>query len=176
MSNEYLKNITYTTSFDDDNSKKYIFKCNLESYNNYNYSTINYNFNNNVFENWVINYKINDKEILSVNMLKEIDKLRFLLEEKVEEYIENEIDKYMINDYGVYIYQVIQDKAYDLAYEIIEKSKEEYDIPNEDEIVEAIMSSIKYDSFYELLEDISIAPTTIEEKMSDIGMSNRDFL
>lgn len=172
MNNEYLKNITYTTSFDD--NKKYIFKCNLESYNNYNYSTINYNFN--TLENWTINYKINDKEILSVNMSKEIDKLRFLLEEKVEEYILNEIDKYMINDYGVYIYQVIQDKAYDIVYEIIEEAKEEYDIPNEDKIVEAIMSSIKYDSFYELLEDISIAPTTIEEKMSDIGMSNKDFL
>jgi hypothetical protein len=173
MNNEYLKNITYTTSFDND-SKKYIFKCNLNNYNNYSFSTINYG--NNVFENWTINYKINDKEILSVNMLKEIDELKFLLEEKVEEYILNEIDKDMINDYGVYIYQLIQDKAYDLAYEIIEKSKEEYDIPNEDEIVEAIMSSIKYDSFYELLEDISIAPTTIEEKMSDIGMSNKDFL
>ena len=97
-------------------------------------------------------------------------------EERMEEYIQDNYDRYMINEYGSYIYQMIQEKAYDLASELVEEAKEDYIIDNEEQVIESILEEIDFDSLYDLIEDILNAPITMEEKLADIGMSMRDFL
>lgn len=98
------------------------------------------------------------------------------IEERIEEYIQDNYDRYTIQEHGLYIYETIQEKAYDFIYELIEKAKEDYLINNEEKVVETIMKEIDFDSLYELIENILHAPITMNEKLADIGMSMKDFL
>ena len=109
---------------------------------------------------------------------KEISETTLVLttEERLENYIEDHCDRYIVNEYGSHIYQMIQEKAYDIASEVVEEAKEEYDIQDEDEIIETIVKAIDFDSIYDLVEDILHAPITMEEKLADVGMSISDFL
>jgi hypothetical protein len=97
-------------------------------------------------------------------------------EERLEEYIQENYDRYIIGEYGSYVYQMIQQKAYDIASEVVEEAKEDYTIDDEDIVIESIMEEIDFDSLYDLIEDILHAPITMEEKLADVGMSMRDFL
>ena len=111
-------------------------------------------------------------ELISSEILKFVP----TIEEKIEEHILNNYDKYDFKEKGSYVYQIIQEKAYEFIHESIKEAKEEYDIPDEDKIIEIIMEEIDFDSLYELIEDTLHAPITIEEKLIDIGMSYKDFL
>lgn len=98
-------------------------------------------------------------------------------EERIEEYITDNYDKYDIEEYGSHIYQMIQEKAYDFAFEVVEEAKEEYEmLYNEEKIIETIIEEINFNSLYDLIEDIVNAPITMEDKLSEVGMSIRDFL
>ena len=100
-----------------------------------------------------------------------------IIEDKMEEYISTEFDKYYIVDMGHYIYQIIQEKAYDIASEVVESEKEEYCYtPDEETIIDAIIDNIDFESLYELMDDILNAPSTMEEKLAEVGMSYADFL
>lgn len=110
-------------------------------------------------------------------------KLALTVEEKLEEYILEEyiqgnFDKDYIQECGSYIYQKIQDQAYDFAYKVIEEAEKDcyMNAVDEDSLVEHIMDNIDFNSLYDLIENISQAPITMEEKLSEIGMSNKDFL
>lgn len=97
-------------------------------------------------------------------------------EEKIEDYIQDNYDRYIIREYGSYIYEKIQEQAYEITCKVVEDAKEYYDIQDEDAIVEAIMELIDFDMLYELVEDILYAPVSMEEKLADVGMSIKDFL
>lgn len=98
-------------------------------------------------------------------------------EERLEGYIQDNYDRYTVHEYGSYIYQMIQEKAYDFASEVVEETKnDEYIIDNEESVVDTIMQEIDFDSLYDLVEDILHAPITMEEKLAEVGMSIRDFL
>lgn len=98
-------------------------------------------------------------------------------EERLEGYIQDNYDRYTVHEYGSYIYQMIQEKAYDFASEVVEEAKnDEYIIDDEESVVDAIMQEIDFDSLYDLVEDILHAPITMEEKLAEVGMSIRDFL
>lgn len=98
-------------------------------------------------------------------------------EERLEGYIQDNYDRYTVHEYGSYIYQMIQEKAYDFASEVVEEAKnDEYIIDDEESVVDAIIQEIDFDSLYDLVEDILHAPITMEEKLAEVGMSIRDFL
>ena len=98
-------------------------------------------------------------------------------EERLEGYIQDNCDRYVIHEYGSYIYQMIQEKAYDFASEVVEEAKnDDYMIDDEESVIETIMQEIDFDSLYDLVEDILHAPITMEEKLTEVGMSIRDFL
>lgn len=99
-------------------------------------------------------------------------------EERLENYIQENFDRYYIQEHGEYICQIIEEKAYDIIEEVLEDAREQYNIADEkiDDIVETIFKEIDFDSLYELVDDIEDAPITMEEKLADIGMSISDFI
>lgn len=97
-------------------------------------------------------------------------------EERLEGYIQDNYDRYIVHEYGSYIYQMIQEKAYDIASEVVEEAKEDYDIRDEEAVIDAILEEVDFDSLYDLVEDILHAPITMEERLAEVGMSIRDFL
>jgi hypothetical protein len=120
---------------------------------------------------------LNSKTILNKRVISK--KLVPETEERTEEYIKDNCDRYMIDEYGTsYIYQIIQEKAYEFASEIIEEAKEDYIIneSEEDSFIDSIIEEVDFDSLYELVDDIWQAPVTMEEKLAEVGMSIRDFL
>lgn len=100
----------------------------------------------------------------------------FNAEEKLEEYIYEHFDRCDILEMGTYIYQIIREKAYDIIIEILDEAKEDYIIDNEEQVVDVIIENIDFDSLYELVDDIVHAPQTMEEKLAEVGMSQKDFL
>lgn len=120
---------------------------------------------------------LNCKTILNKRVISK--KLVPETEERTEEYIKDNCDRYMIDEYGAsYIYQIIQEKAYEFASEIIEEAKEDYIINEgeEDSFIDSIIEEVDFDSLYELIDDIQQAPITMEDKLAEVGMSIRDFL
>ena len=110
--------------------------------------------------------------------VENIARTRLVLEteEMIEAYILNDFDKYYIIEMGAYVYQVIQEKAYDIASIVVNNAKKDYDIQDEESIIEAIFNEINFDALYDLVDDIFYAPKTTEEKLAEIGMSYKDFL
>ncbi len=99
------------------------------------------------------------------------------VEERLEEFLLDNYDRYEIVEYGHYIYDVIQEKAYEIASEIIEKLKDEVSFNDTDEIIiEAMLAEVDFESLYDVVDDILNAPITMEEKLAEVGMSYRDFL
>ena len=176
------KNLLYSTT---NNGSSYT----MEWFTNYTNNTSStspfiktvYDKNGNIIqiiEDLYTTYTSDITEIKPLLTSKEISETTLVptTEERLENYIEDHCDRYIVNEYGSYIYQMIQEKAYDIASEVVEEAKEEYDIQDEDEIIEAIVEAVDFDSMYELVEDILHAPITMEEKLADVGMSISDFL
>lgn len=99
-----------------------------------------------------------------------------LVEDEIERYIWDSFDRYSVQEYGRYIYQVIQEKAYEIAGEVIKKANEEYDIEDEENYTEALLEEIDFSALYDIVDDMLDAPITMEERLSEIGMSYMDFL
>ena len=166
-----------------------MYKLNTGSTSNYyNWNTITYNYNGsgtityNPYDNYTIN-NINSSSFeitYAKNILtaENVANTSFVpnAEEKIEEYIYENFDKYDILEMQEYIYQVIQEKAYDIVTEMLEDAKEDYDITNEDDVIETIIDNINFDSLYEIVDEIIHSPRTMEEKLADVGMSYKDFL
>lgn len=144
----------------------------------YKLTRITYDKNGKILEQTFYNEEVIDIKYKTILTPKKISRTRLVptTEERLEGYIQDNYDRYIVQEYGTYIYQMIQEKAYDIASEIIEEAKDEYDIQDEDAVIEAIIEEIDFDSMYELVEDILHAPITMEEKLADVGMSIRDFL
>jgi hypothetical protein len=100
-------------------------------------------------------------------------------ESKLEDYI-YEMDRYYILDAGTSIYEIIYDRAYDIAEEILLKALEEdyalMDERDKSDVVEEMVNCIEFESLYEIVDEILHAPRTMEEKLADVGMSIHDFI
>lgn len=126
--------------------------------------------------NITLTYTLSEKTLLKP---EEVSKTNFSLtiEDKVERYIQDNFEKSTIEDYGSYVYELIQDKAYDFASELVEGAKEEYIIENEEEIINAILSEIGFNSLYQLADNLlEDAPVTLYDHLSEVGMSIKDFI
>lgn len=174
-------NVDYITNYTHDTSTLYAHDCNRVS----GYINASRLFGQNMVEMpSVANITFQTLEYKShFNVLKDSLRLALIAEEKLEEcileeYIQENFDKSYIQECNSYIYQKIQDKAYDITYEVIDEAKEEYymNAVDEDSLAEYIMDNIDFNSLYDLVEDIFHAPITMAEKLSEIGMSNKDFL
>lgn len=99
-------------------------------------------------------------------------------EERLVEYIESNFDKEYIKDCGMYIYQVIQEKAYEIIEEVISiLSDDDWFVPDDhDDVIEAVLEEIDFDSIYDLIDEILTYPVTMEQKLAEVGMSESDFL
>lgn len=164
------KDIYEYKSFYDNNT--YMIRSNATANFNWSYS---------------INYNINKISYINVNhyALPIVDKDTFenadtdyisTIEDNIVEYIEENFDKYSISEYGSCIYDVIQSKAYDIAYDVFEKAKEDTVVIGIEDIVEVVIGKIDFDSMYEIVDDILNQPMTAEEILAEVGMSYRDFL
>lgn len=149
------------------------FSYTIQYDNNGGYWTSTFSTTNGSFQYYPYHIK-NCMDILTSRVISR--KFVPATEERMEEYIMNNYDRYDIQEYGSYIYQMIQEKAYDFASEVVNEAEDEYIISDEDAVIETIMEEIDFDSLYDLVEDILNAPITMEEKLADIGMSMRDFL
>ena len=119
---------------------------------------------------------INTKETLTLKAIPNSN-LISLVEERIEEHILDNYDKQELKESGHYIYQIVQEKAYELASEALKEAEEEWIVPSEtDELIEAILKEIDFDSIYDTIDNILDAPITMEDKLSEVGMSIRDFL
>lgn len=125
------------------------------------------------YDNITCNYYFEKKKLTIEN----VTKTSFITdaEEKIEEYIKDHFDKYDILDDIDYVYQTICEKAYDIVEEILDDVTDDYDICDKDSIIDTIIQNIDFNSLYETVDDILCSPRTMEEKMADVGMSERDF-
>jgi hypothetical protein len=99
-------------------------------------------------------------------------------EETIETWLTDNYDKYELLDCGSYIYDVIQEHAYEVVSDIVAKLSKDVDLECEDDevIIQAVLNEIDFDALYDVVEDIINAPITMEDKLAEIGMSYRDFL
>lgn len=125
--------------------------------------------------NITLSYNFIDKSLLKP---EEISKTNLVstVEEAVEEYIQDNYDSSTVEDYGHYLYEAIQEKAYEFASNAVEQIKEEYIISDEEAIVDAIIDEIGFDSLYEMAESVSDVPMSFEDHLAEVGMSIRDFI
>ena len=78
-----------------------------------------------------------------------------------------------------YIYNVADEKAYDLLCNYIDELHEDYDFEEEydvDNYAKKYYGDIDIYCINEIIDDILNAPVTMEEKLADVGMSIKDFL
>lgn len=125
-------------------------------------------FNPIQYETECVFSEINEETLSKTGIVK-------CIEEKVEDYILSHFDKWYIKEQGTYIYQIIEDIVSSTIQDVIEKDLS-YDEKDEEKIFDMLYSTIDFEYFYELVEDISKAPVTMQEKLADLGMSEKDFL
>ena len=147
----------------------------INDYANYTSSTYNITSTDSSGYNTLLNYNFKYRTTLTPQKVLKIN-LVPITEERLEDYIQDNYDRYNIKEYGSYIYQVIQEKAYDIASEVVEEAKDDYIIDDEEKIIDVILENIDFDSLYELVENILHAPITMEDKLAEVGMSIADFL
>lgn len=108
-----------------------------------------------------------------------VEKMLDIVENKIEQYIYDNFDRYNIQEAGEYIYSVITEKAYEITEDIITHQKD-YELPLDqtalDNIINTVFMAIDLNNLYEIIDDILNQPVTMEEKLANIGMSQRDFL
>ena len=115
--------------------------------------------NNSLITTELITYKDND--VLTVDNVL-ITKFALMTEERLEEYITDNIDIFYFNEYNSYVYQVIQEKAYEFASKIVEEAKKEYKITESDILINNVLDEIDFDSLYDLVDCIFHGPLTSE--------------
>ena len=117
-----------------------------------------------------------EKELESRNIIDEVENL-------LKDYVLEHFNKYDIQEMGSCIYNVADEKAYDLLcnyidelhenYYFDEEYDEEYDVNN---YAEKYYGDIDIYCIDEIIDDILNAHVTMEEKLADVGMSIKDFL
>ena len=117
-----------------------------------------------------------EKELESRNIIDEVENL-------LKDYVLEHFNRYDIQEMGSCIYNVADEKAYDLLcnyinelhenYYFDEEYDEEYDVDN---YAEKYYRDIDIYCIDEIIDDILNAPVTMEEKLADVGMSIKDFL
>ncbi len=113
-----------------------------------------------------------EKELESRNIIDEVENL-------LKDYVLEHFDRYDIQEMGSCIYNVIEEKAYDLLCDYIDKLHEDYDFEEEYDVndyAEKYYEDIDIYCIDEIIDDILNAPVTMEEKLADVGMSIKDFL
>ena len=117
-----------------------------------------------------------EKELESRNIIDEVENL-------LKDYVLEHFNRYDIQEMGSCIYNVADEKAYDLLcnyinelhenYYFDEEYDEEYDVDN---YAEKYYRDIDIYCIDEIIDDILNAHVTMEEKLADVGMSIKDFL
>ena len=114
-----------------------------------------------------------EKELESRNIIDEVENL-------LKDYVLEHFNKYDIQEMGSCIYNVVDEKAYDLLCNYIDElhenyyfDEEEYDVDN---YAEKYYEDIDIYCIDEIIDDILNTPVTMEEKLADVGMSIKDFL
>ena len=116
-----------------------------------------------------------EKELESRNIIDEVENL-------LKDYVLEHFNRYDIQEMGSCIYNIADEKAYDLLCNYInelhenyyfDEEYEEYDVDN---YAEKYYEDIDIYCIDEIIDDILNAPVTMEEKLADVGMSIKDFL
>ena len=113
-----------------------------------------------------------EKELESRNIIDEVENL-------LKDYVLEHFNRYDIQEIGSYIYNIADEKAYDLLCNYIDKLHEDYDFEEEydvDNYAKKYYGDIDIYCIDEIIDDILNAPVTMEEKLADVGMSIKDFL
>ena len=113
-----------------------------------------------------------EKELESKDIIDEVENL-------LKDYVLEHFNRYDIQEIGSYIYNVADEKAYDLLCNYIDKLHEDYDFEEEydvDNYAKKYYGDIDIYCINEIIDDILNAPVTMEEKLADVGMSIKDFL
>ena len=113
-----------------------------------------------------------EKELESKDIVDEVENL-------LKDYVLEHFNRYDIQEIGSYIYNVADEKAYDLLCNYIDKLHEDYDFEEEydvDNYAKKYYGDIDIYCINEIIDDILNAPVTMEEKLADVGMSIKDFL
>ena len=114
-----------------------------------------------------------EKELESRNIIDEVENL-------LKDYVLEHFNKYDIQEMGSCIYNVADEKAYDLLCNYIDELHENYYFDEEyydvNNYAEKYYGDIDIYCIDEIIDDILNAPVTMEEKLADVGMSIKDFL
>ena len=113
-----------------------------------------------------------EKELESKDIVDEVENL-------LKDYVLEHFNRYDIQEIGSYIYNIADEKAYDLLCNYIDKLHEDYDFEKEydvDNYAKKYHGDIDIYCINEIIDDILNAPVTMEEKLADVGMSIKDFL
>lgn len=113
-----------------------------------------------------------EKELESKDIVNEVENL-------LKDYVLEHFNRYDIQEIGSYIYNIADEKAYDLLCNYIDKLHEDYDFEEEydvDNYAKKYYGDIDIYCINEIIDDILNAPVTMEEKLADVGMSIKDFL
>jgi len=135
-----------------------------------------YTIVNDVMGNYTIKttYDYQKSELTVANISK--TNLISISEERLIEYIEMNFSREYIRESGSYIYQVIHEKAYELIVKTLDDHKDDYLYEDTDALAEAIFEQMDFEYVYDIIDNILEQPVTMEEKLADIGMSQKDFL
>lgn len=158
-----------------------ITKCVKNDYGNKYYSIV-YKIGLDNSDNMVIEYYDEfsmksevvtfEKELESKDIVDEVENL-------LKDYVLEHFNRYDIQEIGSYIYNIADEKAYDLLCNYIDKLHEDYDFEEEydvDNYAKKYYGDIDIYCINEIIDDILNAPVTMEEKLADVGMSIKDFL
>ena len=116
-----------------------------------------------------------EKELESKDIVDEVENL-------LKDYVLEHFNRYDIQEIGSCIYNIADEKAYDLLCNYInelhenyyfDEEYEEYDVNN---YAEKYYGDIDIYCIDEIIDDILNVPVTMEEKLADVGMSIKDFL
>ena len=114
-----------------------------------------------------------EKELESRNIIDEVENL-------LKDYVLEHFNRYDIQEMGSCIYNVADEKAYDLLCNYIDELHENYYFDEEyydvNNYAEKYYGDIDIYCIDEIIDDILNAPVTMEEKLADVGMSIKDFL
>ena len=114
-----------------------------------------------------------EKELESRNIIDEVENL-------LKDYVLEHFNKYDIQEMGSCIYNVADEKAYDLLCNYIDELHENYYFDEEyydvNNYAEKYYGDIDIYCIDEIIDDILNASVTMEEKLADVGMSIKDFL
>ena len=113
-----------------------------------------------------------EKELESRNIIDEVENL-------LKDYVLEHFNRYDIQEMGSCIYNVADEKAYDLLCNYIDELHENYYFDEEYDVnnyAEKYYGDIDIYCIDEIIDDILNASVTMEEKLADIGMSIKDFL